>query len=741
MRFLACALVVILAPTTLAQSAAYVSPSATGGSLGDPADPFPTPQAALTAGADELRIEAGAYGGGAVVDRSVVLRSWNGAAGAAEALDMDAEVTVGGDLNVASGSWLTLPGSALTLALAGNAEVAGVLDIKDNRLAIVGGTTRRATSRNRAFRVVESGFFQSSAGAELLIQDVPDLTASFATSGTRSFFGIPRLTVRGSSGTVRVEATPRPELDAVTTPGFTMIDDDGDASNGPTISIGESVDSFDAQEGFRMEGGRFEMNGTATGDVRQLVRSFAGFEVTGGEFLAAGGGVFVQGNATLGDGGAPEATLDLGTGGQFTALGSFSAATDARYLQRDGTAYVGGDYTFEGLGDDVSGITGTTQLNGGSAQSIRLADRPGLSMEKLVVDTRVVKITVLGVRQVSLGGGIERARDGDVSELRVEGTRFEPNISAVNAAPIGEGSVLGGSAQAHIGTTLARAIQFGTSGGATAADGYVFPVGTTEPRGGDRDVDFFRPLILQLDDDLPNVAAARVDYLGLAERPPLDTTPVLDGGLELGVLSDAFWKIFLASGDPSPGPLNIRLGYELTDAFRDAGGRRAVDLDDVRIVQWDCDGTNPRLAGTFEGDAPATAMRVAKIDGLANTSHHGVEIGDCAILGLAAPSSGSTSISDDGPQLVDLDPPRPNPAAGATQLRFRLPAPVDVRLAVFDAMGREVAVLVESSLPAGEHDVMWDGQDRDGQPVASGVYHARLTAGATQRSVRIVRVR
>jgi choice-of-anchor B domain-containing protein len=66
----------------------------------------------------------------------------------------------------------------------------------------------------------------------------------------------------------------------------------------------------------------------------------------------------------------------------------------------------------------------------------------------------------------------------------------------------------------------------------------------------------------------------------------------------------------------------------------------------------------------------------------------------------------------------------PNPATGRTTVRFALDAAADVRLAVYDALGREVAVLVDEPLPAGPHEAVLDGT-----ALPSGTYLVRLEAG------------
>ena len=76
----------------------------------------------------------------------------------------------------------------------------------------------------------------------------------------------------------------------------------------------------------------------------------------------------------------------------------------------------------------------------------------------------------------------------------------------------------------------------------------------------------------------------------------------------------------------------------------------------------------------------------------------------------------------------------PNPARGATTFRFE--ASGSVRLAVYDAIGREVAVLHDGQLAEGTHMLSFDATD-----LPSGVYIARLTSptGAASRTFSVVR--
>ncbi len=92
------------------------------------------------------------------------------------------------------------------------------------------------------------------------------------------------------------------------------------------------------------------------------------------------------------------------------------------------------------------------------------------------------------------------------------------------------------------------------------------------------------------------------------------------------------------------------------------------------------------------------------------------------------------------PVTLRLDAPRPNPCGPLAAVRFGLPSRSVVDLAVYDALGRRVAVLVAGAMEPGEHSVVWRGCDDRGAALGPGVYLARLTAGAMVASQKIVRV-
>jgi hypothetical protein len=78
----------------------------------------------------------------------------------------------------------------------------------------------------------------------------------------------------------------------------------------------------------------------------------------------------------------------------------------------------------------------------------------------------------------------------------------------------------------------------------------------------------------------------------------------------------------------------------------------------------------------------------------------------------------------------------PNPFNPSTSLHFTAPVAGSARLSVYDLAGREVALLLDAWIPEGFRQVTWQPRD-----LASGVYVARLSVGATVASRRLVLVK
>ena len=134
------------------------------------------------------------------------------------------------------------------------------------------------------------------------------------------------------------------------------------------------------------------------------------------------------------------------------------------------------------------------------------------------------------------------------------------------------------------------------------------------------------------------------------------------------------------------------------------------------------------FADGVEAALPATAVRVDGAPAPALAYVDGAEV--AVVAGAAEPTAGPTAGG------YALGPAYPNPTRGRAAVRLTAPSAGPVTVAVFDAVGRRVAVLVDGPVAAGPHEVGWDAS---GWP--SGAYVVRATTPGGPLTARLTVLR
>ena len=135
---------------------------------------------------------------------------------------------------------------------------------------------------------------------------------------------------------------------------------------------------------------------------------------------------------------------------------------------------------------------------------------------------------------------------------------------------------------------------------------------------------------------------------------------------------------------------------------------------------------------TFAQPIARLAFDVARTAPVGEVAEVVVEVRD----GQAVVATHTVRLEVAPPEALALDAPYPNPSRGTVTVPFVVPRDGPVRLAAYDVLGREVAVLAEGDTEAGAHEVRLPTAG-----LAPGVYLVRVVAGAEAQVRRVTVVR
>jgi hypothetical protein len=93
------------------------------------------------------------------------------------------------------------------------------------------------------------------------------------------------------------------------------------------------------------------------------------------------------------------------------------------------------------------------------------------------------------------------------------------------------------------------------------------------------------------------------------------------------------------------------------------------------------------------------------------------------------------------PQMFTLHQNYPNPFNNTTTFRYILAQRRNVSLTIYDLNGNLIKTLVNQTIQAGTHHVHWDGKDKNGKYIGSGVYLYRLHSGNWSTSRKFVLIK
>lgn len=111
----------------------------------------------------------------------------------------------------------------------------------------------------------------------------------------------------------------------------------------------------------------------------------------------------------------------------------------------------------------------------------------------------------------------------------------------------------------------------------------------------------------------------------------------------------------------------------------------------------------------------------------------------CTKLGSFRIKPTTTGIASLVPEdAFTLEQNAPNPFNPTTAIIYTLQNDLPVQLRIYDTLGRPVTTLVDETRPAGVNRASWDGKDRAGHDVVSGIYFCTLRAGSREQTRKML---
>ena len=103
--------------------------------------------------------------------------------------------------------------------------------------------------------------------------------------------------------------------------------------------------------------------------------------------------------------------------------------------------------------------------------------------------------------------------------------------------------------------------------------------------------------------------------------------------------------------------------------------------------------------------------------------------------------AGLSAADDNLPAVTQVLGNMPNPFNPRTTVMFELAHEGMAEMAIYNVRGQKVRSFGMNVLPAGRHEIVWDGRDSSGRGASSGVYFFRLKTDGESHVGKMMLVR
>jgi len=195
--------------------------------------------------------------------------------------------------------------------------------------------------------------------------------------------------------------------------------------------------------------------------------------------------------------------------------------------------------------------------------------------------------------------------------------------------------------------------------------------------------------------------------------PPSVTVNAPNGG-EVWEIGTAYNVTWTANDNIGVASINILLSSDGGVTFPDTLAKGEAN-----------DGVYPWTVGAAR--TVSARIKVIAYDAAGNA---GSDLSD-ADFEIYDPASGVPA-GEQKPERLVIEGTTPNPSSDRTIVRFGLPTPGRVEMAVYDVSGREIARIADGQYPAGYHEAEWRSGSR------SGIYFVQIKLGTERVTSKIV---
>jgi hypothetical protein len=393
-------------------------------------------------------------------------------------------------------------------------------------------------------------------------------------------------------------------------------------------------------------------------------------------------------------------------GGAFTSAGGVSANNVARFNTQTNTWSTLGTGSSNGVNDEVRelAVVGNEVYVGG-----RFTSAGGVSAN------RVARFNTQTNTWSTLGTGSSNGVSGilaSVLALAVVGNEVYVGGAFTSAGGVSANSVARFNTQTNTWSTLGTGSSNGVSVGGVFGGVEALAVSGNEVYVGGR-----------------FTSAGGVSANNVARfNTQTNTWSTLGTGSSNGVDSLVFALAVVGN--------EVVVGGE----FRSAGGVSAngVARFNTQTNTWSTLGTgssNGVSIGGVSGGVYALAVSGNEV----YVGGRFISAGGVSAIGVARWNSGTSRVeqlSPTAPKTFLLEQNYPNPFNPSTTIRYQLPVASEVKLEVYDVLGKKIATLVNERQSAGSYQVVWNASG-----LSSGTYFYRLQAGTFTQTKKMILVK